>query len=49
MRKRLENVAARGQSLNEIDSALARIEAQLDLALENSLMPERQYAIVGGY
>jgi hypothetical protein len=45
LKKRLVNVFGREQMAKEIDSALIRIEAQLDLALDNSLMPDPQSAI----
>ncbi|MEI6235845.1 MAG: hypothetical protein WCT04_22550 [Planctomycetota bacterium] len=45
LRKRVENATSREGSLKETDSALARIEAQLELAFENAMMPESQYAI----
>jgi hypothetical protein len=43
--KRLENVARRTQSAHEIDSDLHRIEAQLDLALENAAIKSREQAV----
>jgi hypothetical protein len=41
-RRRLENRARRSELLEEIKTDLARIEAQLDLAVENAAMQERQ-------
>jgi hypothetical protein len=38
VRKRLENLKRRDESLDEIASRLAQIEAQVDLALENAAM-----------
>jgi hypothetical protein len=45
LRKRLENRDRRAQSLQEIDSDLTRIEAQLDLALENASIPSREPSV----
>lgn len=45
LQKRLENFARREQSLKEIESDLERIEAQVDLALENAQMQRSPQAI----
>lgn len=45
LRRRLDNRDRRSQSLQEIDSDLARIEAQLDLALENASIPSREPSV----
>lgn len=44
-RKRLENLQRREQSLQEIDADMARIEAQVDLAMENATMKGQPQAI----
>jgi hypothetical protein len=43
--KRLENLQTREQSLREIESDLNRIEAQVDLALENATMQGQPQAV----
>jgi hypothetical protein len=43
--KRLENVARRDQSAREIESDLARIEAQLGLGLENAAIRDREQVV----
>ncbi len=43
--KRQQNQARRGQALAEIDSDLARIEAQVDLARENATIQEQPTAV----
>jgi hypothetical protein len=45
LKRRLENRDRRSQSLQEIDSDLTRIEAQLDLALENASIPDREPSV----
>jgi hypothetical protein len=45
LQKRIENIDRRETSLNEIDSDLGRIEAQIDLALENATMQGQPQAI----
>jgi hypothetical protein len=45
LRRRLENRDRRAQSLKEIDSDLTRIEAQVDLALENAAIPSREPSV----
>jgi hypothetical protein len=45
LRKRLENLERRAQSLQEIDSDLTRIEQQMDLALENASIPNREPSV----
>jgi len=45
LRRRLENRDRRAQSLQEIDSDLTRIEAQLDLAMENAAIPSREPSV----
>lgn len=45
LKKRLQNNARRQESLEEIDSDLSRIEAQVDLILENATMQGKPQAI----
>jgi hypothetical protein len=45
LRKRLENLGRREQTLEEIDSDLVRIEAQVDLALDNALIEGKPQVI----
>jgi len=45
LEKRLENVARRRHSWREIESDLERIEAQLDLGLENAAIRDREHAV----
>jgi len=45
LKKRLANVGRREESLEEIDSDLTRVEAQLDLILENASMQGKPEAI----
>jgi len=45
LEKRLQNLNQRDASLQEIDSDLSRIEAQVDLALENATMQGQPQAI----
>jgi hypothetical protein len=45
LKKRLENSGKREQSLEEIDSDLTRIEAQVDLILENATMQGKPQTI----
>jgi hypothetical protein len=45
LRKRLDNLQHGAQSLNEVESDLQRIEAQIDLAREQALHQERPPAI----
>lgn len=44
-RKRLENVARREQTLSELESDMQRIEAQVDLAVENAGMRGQPQAV----
>jgi hypothetical protein len=45
LRRRLENRDRRTESMNEIDSDLTRIEAQVDLAMENAAIPNREPSV----
>jgi len=45
LEKRIENVARRKQTMREIESDLERIEAQLDLGLENAAIRSREQAV----
>ncbi len=45
LKKRLANVRRRGQTLAEIDSDLTRIEAQVDLILDNATMQSKPETI----
>ena len=45
LQQRLESAARRERTLQEIDSDLSRIEAQVDLALENASIPGREQSI----
>jgi hypothetical protein len=47
LRDRFDNVGTREASLAEIDSDLARIEAQIDLALEEATLRGRPTALSG--
>ena len=45
MKKRLANIRRREQTLEEIDSDLTRVEAQVDLILENATMQSKPQTI----
>jgi len=45
LRERLDNVRRRKESLEEIDSDLARIEAQVQLTIENASIQGRSHAV----
>jgi hypothetical protein len=45
LRQRVDNVRRRGDTLAEVDADLARVEAQVDLALEQASLKEKPTAI----
>ncbi len=45
LRQRIDNVRRRAETLAEVDADLARVEAQIDLALEEATLKEKPAAI----